>query len=136
MDERERIEELVGKVEEKANERALDFSPAQDYVTLDCGVRLWKPTLPHVWALARVAQMFRGRAYGLNVVAAWLLGHGQDEVRNGLMAQIRKGDCDTLEARAEEWLMDAGCTPGEALPVVAELTAEAFGPQKKGPREV
>ena len=132
MDERSRIEELVGAVEEKATGRALDPSPAQDYVTLACGLRLYKPTLPHVWAIARASMLFKGRSYGLNVVTAWLLGHGQKEVRNELLALLRKGDCDALESAAEEFLLDAGCAPNEVLPVVAELTAEAFGSKKKG----
>ena len=133
MDEasKERIETLARNAAEQHDKWALEPDAASDYETLDNGLRLWKPTLPHVWALARASQMLKEDPYGMNLVVAWLLGHEQQDVRNSLMPMMRTRPAEELVAVAEEWLMDHGAGPEEVLPVVARLTQDALGAKKK-----
>ena len=126
-----RIEGLVDAAAKRHDDWALEPDAASDCERLECGMTLYKPTLPHVWAIARISQMLKKDPYGLNLVLAWLLAHDQKTVRNEIMPQLRRLPAEELAAKAEEWLMDAGASPAEVLPVVARFTQEAFGAKKK-----
>lgn len=127
-----RIDELTAKVEAKRDAWALEPEAAGDYERLECGLVLYKPTIAHVWALARAAHVLEGDPYGLNLVTAWLLAHDSEKVRHELMPLLRKGS-DVVSAKAEGFLAGCGARPEELMPVVARLVEEAF-PKKAAPQ--
>ena len=127
------VDELAAKVEAKREAWALEPEAAGDYERLECGLVLYKPTLAHVWALARAAHVLEGDFYGLNLVTAWLLAHDSETVRHELMPLLRKGS-DVVSAKAEDFLAGCGARPEELMPVVAHLVEEAFGPKQAAPQ--
>lgn len=130
-DAKARLEEARGRLQKAEDAWALEPSAAADHETLECGLKLNKPAIPHAWALAKAAQAGTLDTYGVNLVTAYILSKSAEEVRNSLMGRLTPAGLPGVVADAEKLVMDSGASPQEVLSAIVRLTREAF-PQKKG----
>lgn len=110
--------------------RALDADAAMDWIELPGGLRLLKPTVAHAWAMAKAAQSGVLDTYGINLISAYILAHGQAEVRSRIMPLLIPSKIEALIKEAEMFLLEKEAFPGDVLDALRKLSTEAFGAKK------
>ena len=104
---------------------AASVQPEAAYDYIEVGkIKFYRPTMPHVWLLLKVAQK-NGSILpdDRQTVMAYILANSAESVRDKCVMQATRGQ---LADAAYLFMMDNNLDPEAVFPIVNELAADVF----------
>ena len=120
-----KLDKAMAALEAAQERQALELDALPDSLTLACGVRMYRATVPHAWVIARISQMGRSlfSGYDIQLCCAYVLAHSSRDVQNRLAHEARTKLAD-LPAAAEKYFIEQGADVIEVLESTSTLLQE------------